>query len=716
MRRVGRLRRRFPAVAQLEFESRESVTSRACSSDGARLRRDAVFEGRRRRLRTGPSRGETGQMPFIDHRGLIALLAGMAIAAAAPPAFAGPGLDSCRVVSMAGVGPQPESGRAGAGVAAVRPLLDGARSGAKTTVTKVVHRAPSGLSGGLPGALPPPKDAREAVIQTVRRRDLPAFLQALPADAEARDQLLATSFALDASLREAALPILRQILAWHPDALRERFANSNTIGLEAVTNQWLSVHDFTEQEVAVEHAPAPGDYVEIIRLLLRAGARPDGFNDWRPPLAAVANLPPSPQTLEAARLLLGAGARIDAPRTGAVAPLVAAAQSANGEMVALLLATGHADPATLETALVKSPIVGSNSALPMLLAAGADINTQQPPGADPRIPFTPAQAASRRYRFEGERELMQLMIRYRADPNRIFRPGVLESPLMNVVADPELVEGLLALGADPNYRNLAGDTPLLLAVRLSADAASDASRERTIAQLLERGADPRLANQAGSTPLRETRGNDDTVIEWLLARGGTWQASDADLVFFHNQQAPAGAYAWALFNRKDALASASLAHGRAPGPEDCGIVYYAAESGATRTLTLLLDRHLGNPQVRDNRGFTTLMAASANGQLDSIRLLLARGVADVNTRLDCSVALQGGGHAPPFPAVVGGQTALMLAAQARQTQAVRELILRGADVNAKDCRGNSVLFYAESGGVNPDSEAARVLRENGARP
>lgn len=595
------------------------------------------------------------------------------------------------------------------------------------TVSRTVGPPVAGTASSGDAGAQPPRDEAEAIRRTIERRDLQAFVRALPADAAHRQAALHRSLALDHAFRNAALPIVRQILRWQPDALTERFPNSNRAALEAVANEWSSLKYFERQGIPVENPPAEDDYVELLRMLLKAGADPDGHADWRPPLGMIASLPPTPATLEAARLLLAAGADINAPRPGAQPPLVFAAETANGDVTRLMLETRRASAETLEAALVKTPITGTNAVLPLLLEAGADINTRRPPSGDPRILLTPAQRAASRFKFDGERDLMKLMIRYRADPNRMTNPGVSDSPLMMVTPDIELMTGLLELGADPDYRNASGDTALLLAVRApepsvappDAVARPDGGtaahppgvRERSVALLLSHHADPSAENKAGESPLKAAGADDAAIVALLVQHGGTWRLSAADLSPYHQSQAPVGRYSWAVLHHKAALLSAMLAQREPITSDDCGIVYYSAAAGADATLAAVLGERGADTGVRDLGGQTPLMAAVLHNRLGAVRLLLDRRVAEVDERTPRHAGLVGG-HGPPAPALLGGVTPLMLAAKLNRIEVAEELIRRGADVNAQDFGGHSVLDYARAGygrGV------VAVLQAHGAR-
>ena len=105
----------------------------------------------------------------------------------------------------------------------------------------------------------------------------------------------------------------------------------------------------------------------------------------------------------------------------------------------------------------------------------------------------------------------------------------------------------------------------------------------------------------------------------------------------------------------------------------------AAQTGATQTLSLLLDRHATTNVESDLAGLRPLHVAAMQGQTAAVRMLLDRRVVKVDDASSVKIGWSGG-HGMPVPAVYGRQTALMLAAGAGHVDTVKELLRRGADV------------------------------------
>ena len=153
---------------------------------------------------------------------------------------------------------------------------------------------------------------------------------------------------------------------------------------------------------------------------------------------------------------------------------------------------------------------------------------------------------------------------------------------------------------------------------------------------------------------------------------------------------PAGFVSWAVINRQDARAAALVWRDGELTSEDCAAYYFAAVTDSWRTLSALADVRASGARIRDADGMTPLIAAAAANRPRSIRVLLERGLADVDETTPSTIGAIYGGHGLPMIGPVGGETALMIAVQRKSVEAARELVRWGADVSAKSFSGASI--------------------------
>ncbi len=216
--------------------------------------------------------------------------------------------------------------------------------------------------------------------------------------------------------------------------------------------------------------------------------------------------------------------------------------------------------------------------------------------------------------------------------------------------DLEIVELLLSAKADINIANDYGVTPIYLA-SANADAA-------LIEMLLKEGADPNYALLSGETPLMAAadRGKLDAVRLLLI--------HDADP---NAQELHAGqtALLWALAEKLGAVAN-------------------------------LLVEYEADVQMRTKGGFSPLLFATQQGDVDTVGALLIAG-ANVNEVVPKS-----------------GLTPLMIAATGGYVEVTEHLLKQGANPNAVDSKGTTALHQAVKNklGIN----VVKTLLSYGADP
>ena len=140
-------------------------------------------------------------------------------------------------------------------------------------------------------------------------------------------------------------------------------------------------------------------------------------------------------------------------------------------------AANHVRQATL----MEAARYGSDSAIEVLLEAGAD------PNAVDREGWTPLLLAAK----SGSERAVKALLEAGVDPNAVDREGWTPLLLAAKSGSERAVKALLEAGVDPNAVDEDGWTPLLSA----ADA--DKGSEGAVKVLLESGADPNAADKNG---------------------------------------------------------------------------------------------------------------------------------------------------------------------------------------------------------------------------
>jgi ankyrin repeat protein len=297
---------------------------------------------------------------------------------------------------------------------------------------------------------------------------------------------------------------------------------------------------------------------------------------------------------------------------------------------------------------------------------------------------------------KGDRNAVRELLRDRADVNSTQADGSTALMLAAERGDVDVATLLVRAGARVNAKNEYGATAL--------SVASAGGNSALIALLLEAHADPNAALLSGETPLMTAVDNGSTnAARLLIDRGAEVNA--------HEAKGGQTALMWAAAGRQPAI------------------------------VKLLLD-HRADPRARSTRGFTPLLFAAQQGDVESGRLLLQAG-SDVNdhsgadrktalavaaasgSRDFCDLLLDNG--ADPDLGDEGGFTALHYAALAANgADIVRALLSHAAHPNprtTKDSReyvyagvnltGATPLFLAASRG---NVETVRALLAGGADP
>lgn len=312
--------------------------------------------------------------------------------------------------------------------------------------------------------------------------------------------------------------------------------------------------------------------------------------------------------------------------------------------------------------------------------------------------------------------VLSALLQAGANPNHINSQGV--TPLM-MARSAEAVRLLLNAGADvdaigiPNRLGLKGGSTALM-------RAAGQGRQSVVAALLQAGADHRWRDANGHGPLLFAAHREHSETVALLLDAG------AEVGF--NE---------AVLLGDSALVRQFLADGmdlNAGAMQEA--LQWAAKAGQTHIVALLLDKGAA-VDCTDEWGETVLMQAASYGRAETMRLLLARG-ANVNSvsfsggtaLMKC---LQSGARPNPegvelllqAGADVGarsdsGWTPLMLTATWGDAAIAEKLLVRGAEPNvftdekassAEGCTTANALMMAAANG---HLEVVRLLLRHGA--
>jgi ankyrin repeat protein len=257
---------------------------------------------------------------------------------------------------------------------------------------------------------------------------------------------------------------------------------------------------------------------------------------------------------------------------------------------------------------------------------------------------------------KGDIERIRKLISQGADANAKDNRGMTPLHKAAYYGRRQIAEVLIAKGANVNETDTAGQTPLHIAANFGAKFVPEL--------LLAKGADVNARDNSGNTALHEAAGVwhvDKNVLEVLLAKGADVQA--------RNEAGQTPLHRVSMIRRRDKRLELRAEV----------LLAYGAEV-----------------DVKDKSGNTPIHFAAENGHSKLIDLLIAKGA--VISKDDKLLA---------------DEEASFTAVWRNQVDVLKVFLDRGADVNAADRWGWSLLHYTTWEG---NTDTTKMLLEKGANP
>jgi len=446
------------------------------------------------------------------------------------------------------------------------------------------------------------------------------------------------------------------------------------------------------------HKAAGRDRKEIVELLIAEGADVNA--------KMIGNMTPLHvvRITEVAELLIKSGAEINALTHGGETPLHGAAHAGRKAIVELLIAKGADVNAQRKeysiTPLDRAKAAYKNSSSEIVATKKIIVELLRKHGGKTReeLKATKQVAESSdislwKAAHDGNIEAVKQHLAAGADVNANDW-GVI-GPLHRAAmrGHKEIAELLIAEGADVNTKVMGPVSTGLTPLHLAASAGKTKIVELLItagAEVNERG------NPIALTPLQiaiESTKSDIEVIELLIANGANVNAERATYGFATETTLDL-AKKW----RKPEIADLLRKHGAKTGealratkqvaaPSDISI-HDAAETGDIEAVKQAIANG-ADVNGKDKDSWSPLNLAALEGHKEVVEFLIAKGV-DVNAKDE------------------EGRTPLHLATSEGYKEVSELLIVKGADVNAKDVDGDTPLDLA-------DGETVATLRKHGGK-
>lgn len=411
-------------------------------------------------------------------------------------------------------------------------------------------------------------------------------------------------------------------------------------------------------------------YIEVAQRLLKKGADPNikaEKSDSFTPLFNAVN----DNSMELTELLLAHGADMNALDDGGWPPIGYAARDNALDTLELLLKKG-ADPNVTGdgfTMLHGACENGNMEAMKILLEYGADprrvYSFQDKDGKEWKI--EPLHSAV----WNDRKKAAELLLKTGVDPDVLYNGWTLLTTVVDN-QNEEMTALLLQHGADPDLENHDGFTPLMLAVQRDGN-------ETIISMLLNAGADPNHCDETGWSLLHETADSGRTsYMELLIDKGANMERK------YDNPDDPWGVVPlfFALWANQPEAVELLLKKGCNPNPTftpQISALRNAIAQGKNNMVPLLLEYGAKVKGDRDSGGSNPFHIAVKYQNGEALKMLL-EGKAGMNEKDK------------------DGYTPLMLAANNGEVEMVRALLEAGAKAAVRDkrVRGSAEDFANET--------------------
>jgi uncharacterized protein len=441
--------------------------------------------------------------------------------------------------------------------------------------------------------------------------------------------------------------------------LVEASRTGDAAAARALLEQRVDVNAADADGTTALHWAAHRGDVELVQRLLTAGARVNVSNDYgATPMAEAAVV----GDVALLRALLDAGADVESANADGQTTLMVVARAGRVDAAKLLLSRGARVNATEgwrgQTALMWATAQGHPEMVRLLIGSGADVNARSQVNDWPR--------------------------QVTAEPRAVYRPAGGLTPLLYAAREGcvDCAAALVEAGAELNLPDPEGLSPLLMAIINQ--------RYDVAALLIDKGADPNAFDFWGRGPLyaaadlntvprggRPDRPSLDRttalqIAERLLAAGADPNMQLKLPPPFRNVG-------------NDRGLDGMLGTGTTP-------LLRAAKALDAPMVSVLL-KHRADLSVTNARGITPTLAAAGTGSVDADTRgfylsddVQRRSIATLTLLLDAGGDVNG--------KEARGLTALHEAARWGWNDVVQFLVARGADLGAKDSRGNTPVDSA----------------------